>query len=93
MERTVPVRSSEEIELYLRTIYSLLRSSTEVQIRSLEEAHQGMGSSLHTLAREQRTDLPALSYTLLRLPESILQVERVILGQNLYNFREYGLKM
>ena len=92
MERTVPVRSSEEIELYLRTIYSLLRSSTEVQIRSLEEAHQGMGSSLHTLAREQRPDLPALSYTLLRLPECILQVERVILGQNLYNFREHGLE-
>ena len=27
MERTVPIRSSEEIDLYLRTIYSLLRST------------------------------------------------------------------
>ena len=36
MERTVPVRSSEEIDLYLRTIYSLLRSTNEVAIRTLE---------------------------------------------------------
>jgi hypothetical protein len=55
MERTVPIRSSEEIELYLRTIYSLLRSSNEVHIRSLEEVHAGMNSSLHTHAREKQS--------------------------------------
>jgi hypothetical protein len=33
MERQVPVRSSEEIDLYLRTIYSLLRSTNVIQIR------------------------------------------------------------
>ena len=41
MERTVPKSASDEIDLYLRTIYSLLRSSTEVQIRTLEEVHAG----------------------------------------------------
>ena len=41
MERTVPVRSSDEIDLYLRTIYSLLRSSNEVHIRTLEEVTPG----------------------------------------------------
>jgi len=30
MERTVPYTASEEVELYLRTYYSLLRSSSEV---------------------------------------------------------------
>ena len=44
MERTVPEVVSEEIELYLRTAYSLLRASTEVRLRSLEEAHAGMNS-------------------------------------------------
>ena len=39
MERTVPIRSSEEIDLYLRTIYSLLRSTNEVNIRTLEGVH------------------------------------------------------
>ena len=39
MERTVPKSATDEIDLYLRTIYSLLRSTTEVQVRTLEEVH------------------------------------------------------
>jgi len=70
MERTVPVRSSEEIDLYLRTIYSLLRSSNEVRIRTLEEVHAGMNSSLHTKSRKDSPDISALIYALLRLPEA-----------------------
>ena len=34
MDRTVPSSGNEEIDLYLRTYYSLLRSSGEVRIRS-----------------------------------------------------------
>ena len=60
MERTVPVRSSEEIDLYLRTIYSLLRSTTEIQIRSLEEVHSSINSSLHPYARDPFPDTSAL---------------------------------
>ena len=33
MERTVPEVVSEEIELFIRTTYSLLRASTEVRLR------------------------------------------------------------
>src|SRR3990170_3321621 len=39
MDRTVPRTGSEDIELYIRTYYSLLRASTDVRIRTLEEAH------------------------------------------------------
>ena len=67
MERQVPVRSSEEIDLYLRTIYSLLRSTNVVQIRSLEEVHSGINSSLHPNAREPYPDTSALIYSLQRL--------------------------
>jgi hypothetical protein len=52
MERTVPSTASEEIDLYQRTYYSLLRSTAEVQIRTLEEAHARMNSLLHPEARE-----------------------------------------
>ncbi|MFZ3070215.1 MAG: hypothetical protein WA110_03725 [Anaerolineaceae bacterium] len=90
MERTVPVRSSEEIDLYLRTIYSLLRSTNEVQIRSLEEVHSGMNSSLHMHARDPFPDTSALIYSLLRLPECIFQVKKIILGQTEANFMQYG---
>ncbi len=90
MERTVPVRSSEEIDLYLRTIYSLLRSSNEVHIRTLEEVHAGMNSSLHTKSREDSPDVSALLYALLRLPEAIFYVKKVILGQSAANLASNG---
>jgi len=90
MERTVPIRSSEEIDLYLRTIYSLLRSSNEVHIRTLEEVHSGMNSSLHTMSREKGPDISALVYSLLRLPECMIYVKKVILGQSAANLAGFG---
>lgn len=92
MERTVPIRSSEEIDLYLRTIYSLLRSTTEVQIRSFEEIHAGMNSSLHNGARSEKPDVSALIYSLLRLPECIFQTKLVMLGQSATVFEQNGVQ-
>ncbi len=60
MERSVPETVNEGIELYIRTYYSLLRSSGEVRIRSLEETHEGMLSSLHL--RRRWGDHVALSH-------------------------------
>ena len=37
MERTVPSTGSEEIDLYVRTYYSLLRSTAEIQIPAADE--------------------------------------------------------
>ena len=91
MDRTVPRTGSEEIELYIRTYYSLLRSTTDVQIRSLEEVHGAMGSSLHPTARSPNLDLTAFIYTSLRLPPCIAEVQRVILGQTEEVFRLGGL--
>ncbi len=91
MERTVPRTGSEEIELYLRTYYSLLRSTGEVPIRALEEVHQRMGSLLHPHAGEPTPDLNAFLYSLLRLPECAVQVRRVVLGQSAAVFARHGL--
>ena len=52
MDRRTPSTENEEIELYLRTYYSLLRSSGEVEVRSLEETHAAMNSSLHPGRRQ-----------------------------------------
>jgi hypothetical protein len=82
MDRTVPRTASEEIELYIRTYYSLLRSTTDIQIRTLEEVHANMNSALHPHARSPMPDISAFIYTGLRLPVCISQVERVILGQS-----------
>jgi hypothetical protein len=90
MDRTVPRTNSEAIELYLRTLYSLLRSTTEIQLRTLEEVHAGMNSSLHNQARSQAPDTAAFLYSLLRLPEVMPQVKRVILGQSQAVFAQHG---
>ena len=90
MERTVPSTASEEIELYQRTYYSLLRSSSDVQIRSLEEAHAGIKSLLHLNARESTPDMSAFLYCLLRLPECIHQIDLVVLGQSIGVFSNAG---
>lgn len=90
MERTVPSTASDEIALYLRTIYSLLRSTAEVQIRSLEEAHANMQSSLHTAARKPSPDASAFIYSLLRLPDCMPDVRSVVLGQSAAVFQQHG---
>jgi hypothetical protein len=91
MDRTVPNTGSEEIELYIKTYYSLLRSSADIQIRTLEEVHAGMGSALHPSARGSEPDLGALIYSSLRLPPCMPQVERVILGQSQEVFQLRGV--
>jgi hypothetical protein len=90
MERTVPSTASEEVELYLRTYYSLLRTTAEVQIRTLEEAHAGMNSLLHPGAREIAPDMAAFIYSILRLPPDIINVRLVVLGQSLEVFTRGG---
>jgi hypothetical protein len=90
MERTIPSTASEEIDLYQRTYYSLLRSSAEVSIRTLEEAHAGMNSLLHTDAREMNSDMSAFIYSLLRLPACMPEVKLVVLGQSSKVFSSGG---
>jgi len=93
MERTVPTTASEEIDLYLRTIYSLLKSTTRVRIRSLEEVHAGMNSSLHLLARSSNPDVSSFIYANLRLPECMPDVKAVLLGQSATVFAQSGLRI
>ncbi|MBA4384563.1 MAG: hypothetical protein C0410_07485 [Anaerolinea sp.] len=90
MERTVPKSASDEIDLYIRTIYSLLRSTTDVQIRSLEEVHAGMNSSLHMEARKDKVDTSAFIYATLRLPSCISEVNTIVLGQSSLVFTRHG---
>ncbi|MEW5717022.1 MAG: hypothetical protein AB1817_00185 [Chloroflexota bacterium] len=82
MDRGIPSSANEDIELYMRTYYSLLRSSGEIQIKSLIETHTQMDSSLHLNARAEYPDLAAFVYATLRLPDCIKQVQHVLLGQS-----------
>jgi hypothetical protein len=77
----MPVVHNEEIELYIRTYYSLLRSSAPIRIRSLEETHAAMNSSLHQQAHSTELDVSALVYVALRLPDAVLKSTLIVLGQ------------
>jgi hypothetical protein len=92
MDRGIPSSANEDIELYQRTYYSLLRSSGEIQIKSLIETHTQMDSSLHLNARADFPDLAAFVYSTLRLPDCITQVRHVLLGQSDEVFDKAGLR-
>jgi hypothetical protein len=82
MIRDIPSRGNEEIELYMRTYYSLLRSSSDIRIRSLEETHSAMDSSLHLGADSLAPDISAFVYSVMRLPRCLPQVRLVLMGQS-----------
>ena len=76
------VRLSDEVELYMRTYTTLLRSSGETALRVLEPSHMAMGSSLHPLAASEELDLGAFLYAVRRLPDGIAGAELVVMGQD-----------
>lgn len=90
MDRTMPVAHTEEIELYLRTYYSLLRSSEPIRIRSLEETHAAMNSTIHYQAATNELDISALVYSALRLPDCISSTTLMVMGQMEEVFQRAG---
>src|SRR5688500_16512376 len=93
MDRQPPSTTSDEIDLYIRTYYSLLRSSGDVWVRAFEEAHGYSDSSLHAGARSPEPDVAAFAYSAGRLPECFPWVERIVLGQSFEQFEAAGLPL
>lgn len=91
MDRQPPRTTSNEIDLYIRTYYSLLKSSGDVRVRAFEEAHLFSNSSLHAGALAPEPDAAAFAYSAARLPACMPSVERLVLGQSLEQFSRAGL--
>jgi hypothetical protein len=91
VDRQPPRTTSNEIDLYIRTYYSLLRSSGEVRVRAFEEAHAYSDSSLHTGALSPAPDIAAFAYAAARLPACMPAVQRLVAGQSLEQFEAAGL--
>jgi hypothetical protein len=91
VDRQTPRAISDEIDLYIRTYYSLLRSSGDVRVRAFEEAHLYSRSSLHLGALNPEPDLAAFAYAAARLPGCMPGVRRIVLGQSLHQFAQVGL--
>src|SRR2546421_8258860 len=85
--------TGDAVELYPRTYPTLLRSTGEIRLRVFEASHKAMGSSLHPLAGSPEVDLGAFLYASRRLPESILQARRVVMGQSAEVFARHGMPL
>jgi hypothetical protein len=90
VDRQPPRSSSDEIDLYIRTYYSLLRASGDVRVRAFEEAHLFSRSSLHLNAEAAEPDLAAFAYSAGRLPDCMPKVRRIVLGQSQHQFDHAG---
>jgi hypothetical protein len=90
MDRQPPRSTSNAIDLYIRTYYSLLRSSGEVRVRAFEEAHAFSDSSLHTGAQGELPDVAAFGYSATRLPACMTGVRRLVAGQSFDQFERAG---
>src|SRR5579859_2051185 len=90
MERQPPVAPADEIDLYVRTYTSLLRSSGDVDVRAFEEAHAFSASSLHEGALSTEPDVSAFAYAAGRLPLEMPGIRRLVLGQSHELFEAAG---
>ncbi len=90
MKREPPRAPGDEIEVYIRTYTSLLRSSGEVPVRAFEEAHEYSDASLHAGAREPRPDVAAFAYAAARLPAQVAFARIVVMGQSHEQFESAG---
>ena len=77
----------QAVELYVRTYTTMLQSSGDIRLASLQHAHIGMRSSLHPLAADARVDMGALIYSVRRLPAAIAHARYVALGQSAEAFQ------
>ncbi|MBK8168746.1 MAG: hypothetical protein IPK60_00195 [Sandaracinaceae bacterium] len=93
MHRTPPQAASDEIDVYVRTYTSLLRSSGDVPVRAFEEAHSYSNSSLHAGARDARPDVAAFAYSAARLPECMPVVTHIVMGQSHEQFEAVGMNV
>src|SRR5947209_10785628 len=82
-----------DVELYIRTYNTLLRSSGEISLKALVQAHYNIDSSLHPEARSPYPDMSALIYSVLRLPASIIHCNLVLLGQSEEVFQQQGFNV
>ncbi|MBV9692040.1 MAG: hypothetical protein JO202_20285 [Ktedonobacteraceae bacterium] len=79
-----------DVELYIRTYNTLLRSSGEISLKALVQAHYNIDSNLHPDARSPYPDMSAFIYSMLRVPASITNCNLVLLGQSEEVFEQQG---
>jgi hypothetical protein len=89
-ERDGYLAGKREVDLYVRTYNTLLRSTGPIKVETLVPAHINIQSSLHAGAVEPVPDMNAFMYSTMRLPSSIVSTSHIALGQSQYVFARHG---
>jgi hypothetical protein len=84
------IAGKRDVDLYVRTYTTLLRSSGTIKLKTLVPVHMATHASLHSLAAAPEIDMAAFMYSVQRLPECIERVQHVVLGQTARIFAEGG---
>src|ERR1700716_415647 len=79
-----------EVDLFVRSYQTLLRSTGEVRVAGLMEPYLAMDPTLHGRARDPRPDAAALTYVGLRLPPCMPHVRLFLLGPSMNSIRPRG---
>src|ERR1700704_660214 len=79
-----------EVDLFVRSYQTLLRSTGEVRVAGLLEPYLEMDPTLHGRARDPRPDAAALTYVGLRLPPCMPDVRLVLLGTSIESIQARG---
>jgi hypothetical protein len=79
-----------DVDLYVRTYTTLLRSSGVIKLKALIPAHLSIHSSLHAHAALPQPDMAAFMYSVQRLPACIARVRHVVMGQTARIFAQGG---
>jgi hypothetical protein len=82
-----------EVDLFVRSYGTLLRSTGEVRVAGLLEPYLAMEPTLHVRARDPRPDAAALTYVGLRLPPSMPNVRLVLLSTSIEAIQSRGIDL
>ena len=82
-----------EVDLFIRSYETLLRSTGEVRVAGLLEPYLAMESTLHPRARSQGPDPAALTYVGLRLPGCMPHVRLVLLSTSIEAIQARGIDL
>jgi hypothetical protein len=78
------------IDFHIRSYRMLLKSAGELDVNRIVESHIDSKPLLHEKAKDSKIDTSAFIYSLLRLPDCMSQIKRVILGQSYSVFKKNG---
>jgi hypothetical protein len=84
------VAGRSEVDQFVRSYQTLLRSTGEVRVAGLLEPYLAMEPTLHTRARDTRPDPAALTYVGLRLPPAMRDVRLVLLSTSMETIQSRG---